>query len=418
MRTITLVCLTSALITAAAYPTLSATERYHVTDLPSLGGAISKGNSINDGGLVLGYSRLTDGNSEHAAAWLFGRVFDLGTLGGPNSDVAWPVKSSFARIVGISQTAAPELLGENWSCAGFFAPATATGYVCRGFVLEFGHMRELPTLGGENSYAAGDNRLGQIAGWAETTFRDPTCEGPGVNKSGQVLQFLPVIYGPAPNRIEKLPLLSGDSSGAAVAINDLGQAVGITGDCDQAVGRRTARHAVLWERGKVIDIGKNRAPAPWWNTPVAINDRGIVVGFLGDPRDVTGDITHAFIWSRQTGLQRLVPGDYSDNDTDNSTATSINNLGQVVGYYVAADGNLHGFVWDPDEGLQDLNDLKQSTYTSLIQLATDINDRGQITGRAIDSVNKTRPAILTSPGVAAIVGGMSANGSHVKDSAD
>src|SRR5262249_22250204 len=158
-----------------------------------------------------------------------------------------PLRSSFARIVGISQTAAPEVLGESWSCSAFFVPATATGYVCRGFVSEFGRMRALPTLGGENSYAAGDNRLGQIAGWAETAVHDPTCEGPGAGKSGQVLQFLPVIYGPSPERVRTLPLIAGDSSGAATAINDREQAVGISGDCDQAVGRRTARHAVLWE---------------------------------------------------------------------------------------------------------------------------------------------------------------------------
>jgi probable HAF family extracellular repeat protein len=397
MRSVMLVCLTTALGAIASYPTSSATERYQVTDLPSLGGTVSRANSINDAGLILGYSRLPDGQSEHATAWLFGRIFDLGTLGGPNSDVAWPVKSSGARIVGISQTADREVLGENWSCAAFFAPATATGHVCRGFVSEFGRLHALPTLGGENSYAAGDNRHGQIAGWAETAVHDPTCEGPGPGKSGQVLQFLPVIYGPSPEHIEPLPLIDGDSSGAATAINDRDQAVGISGDCDQAVGRRTARHAVLWEHGKVIDIGHGRLAAPWWNTPAAINDRGVVVGFLGDPRDVSGDITHAFIWSRQAGLRRLIPGDYSANDADNSTATSINDRGQVVGYYVAADGNLHGFVWDPQEGLQDLNDLKQPGYTNIIQLATDINERGQIAGRAVDPVTGNRTAILISP---------------------
>lgn len=397
MRAVPLICLTSALGAVAPYPAPAASEQYHVTDLPSLGGTTSRGNSINDGGLILGYSRLPGDQSEHATAWLSSQIFDLGTLGGPNSDVAWPLKSNFERIVGISQTAEPEVLGEQWSCSFFFAPATATGHVCRGFVWDFPHRRELPTLGGENGYAAGDNHRGQIAGWAETTFRDPTCEGPGPGKSGQVLQFLPVIYGPSPDHIEALPLISGDSSGAATAINDRGQTVGISGDCDQAVGRRTGRHAVLWEDGRVMDIGQGQAPAPWWNTPTAINERGVVVGFVGDPRDVTGGITHAFIWSRETGLRRLVPGDYSANDTDNSTATSINNRGQVVGYFVVADGSLHGFIWDPENGLQDLNNLKQPEYTSIVQLANDINDRGQITGRARDPVTGIRTAILISP---------------------
>jgi hypothetical protein len=39
-------------------------------------------------------------------------------------------------FAGISQTATPDPLGEAWSCAAFFPAATATGYVCLGFVYE------------------------------------------------------------------------------------------------------------------------------------------------------------------------------------------------------------------------------------------------------------------------------------------
>ena len=57
-----------------------------------------------------------------------------------------------------------------------------------------------------------------------------------------------------PDQIHDLPLIPGDTSGAATAINDNGQIVGISGICDQAVGRHTAKHAVLWENGSVTDI--------------------------------------------------------------------------------------------------------------------------------------------------------------------
>ncbi|PYJ70639.1 MAG: hypothetical protein DME75_08930 [Verrucomicrobia bacterium] len=60
--------------------------------------------------------------------------------------------------------------------------------------------------------------------------------------------------GPPADQIHDLPLIPGDTSGAATAINDNGQIVGISGICDQAVGRHTARHAVLWENGTVTDI--------------------------------------------------------------------------------------------------------------------------------------------------------------------
>src|SRR5262249_11937083 len=190
----------------------------------------------------------------HATLWVNGVPTDLGTLGGPNSDVAWPVKSNAGIMVGISQTATPETLGESWSCAAFFQ-SSPTGFTCVGVVWQGGSMQALPTLGGPNGYAAGANGRGQIVGWAETDVHDPSCEGPGSGKSGQVLQFLPVVYGPAPGAIRALPLLDGDSSGAAVAINERGQVAGISGTCDQAVGRYTAAHAVLWDGDTVTDIG-------------------------------------------------------------------------------------------------------------------------------------------------------------------
>jgi len=376
MRHLTLVfCAAACGIPGAA----AAATPYWFAELPGLGGTRTQAYSINDEGIVAGYSTYAGSGDRHATAWFFGQPHDLGTLGGPNSDVVWPVKNLGGRIVGFSQTATPEPLGENWSCAAFLA-ADATGYTCRGFVWEDGRMRALPTLGGNNGFAAGANDRGQIAGWAETAVRDSTCEGAGPGKSGQVLQFLPVVYGPGADAIHALPLLPGDSSGAATALNDRGQVVGISGDCDQAVGRNSARHAVLWERGQAIDIGAGVLTAPYWNTPNAINAHGDVVGFAGDPGDPTGNVTHAFLWTKQGGMRLLNPV-----PDDNSTATGINVFGQVSGYYVASDGALHAFVWSAADGMQDLNDARQPGFGDTITLATDINDFGVVTGRATDA---------------------------------
>ncbi len=117
-------------------------------------------------------------------------------------------------------------------------------------------MRALPTLGGNNGFATGANSRGQVVGWAENTVHDLTCVPP------QQLQFRPVVYGPKGNQISELPLLAGDTSGAATGINEQGQAVGISGICDQAVGRHTAKHALLWDNGKIVDLGN--LGAPWW----------------------------------------------------------------------------------------------------------------------------------------------------------
>ena len=31
---------------------------------------------------------------------------------------------------------------------------------------------------------------------------------------------------------------------------------------------------MLWEQGKVVELGKGQLPAIWWNTPTAINEHG------------------------------------------------------------------------------------------------------------------------------------------------
>ena len=277
-------CCGAALAQAPAPAQIQAKAKvqYHVSNLDTLGGTNSAGNSINDQSWVAGYSRLTGDQARHATLWRNGSTAeDLGTLAGPNntlnSNVTWNVKNTAGIIVGISQTATPEPNGEHWSSAAFYGGAF--GFINLGFVWEQGQMRGLPNFpGGNNGFATGANNLGQVVGWAENGVHDPTC------CCTQVLQFRPAMWslGPPADQIHDLPLIPGDTSGAATAINDNGQIVGISGICDQAVGRHTARHAVLWENGTVTDIYPD-APAPWWNTPTAINQQGDVVGFAGDP---------------------------------------------------------------------------------------------------------------------------------------
>jgi probable HAF family extracellular repeat protein len=368
--------------------------QYRISDLNSLGGTSSGGNSINNQSWVAGYSRLPGNQSRHAALWRKQHqhaLLDLGTLGGPNSSVAWNVKNTEGIIVGISQTADPEPLGETWSSAGFYGPPNNVGFINLGFVWEDGQMRGLPNFpGGNNGFATGANNLGQVVGWAENDVHDPTCVSP------QVLQFRPAMWtlGP-PDEIEDLPLISGDTSGAATAINDNGQIVGISGICDQAVGRHTAKHAVIWDDGQVTDIGN--LGAQWWNTPTAINQRGDVVGFAGDPAFVEGDIVHAFIWTRHNGIQPLLALPGRTPEHVDSEAYGINARGQVVG--ASCDANFvdcRAVIWDHSAVPTDLNDLKRPGYAARLESAKDINNKGEITGRAIDA-NNVRTAYLAEP---------------------
>jgi probable HAF family extracellular repeat protein len=200
-----------------------------------------------------------------------------------------------------------------------------------------------------------------------------------------------------PDQIQDLPLILGDSSGAATAINDNGQIVGISGICDQAVGRHTAKHAVLWENGTVTDIYPD-APAPWWNTPTAINQRGDVVGFAGDPAFVEGDILHAFIWTRDDGIRLLKPLPNRTPKHVDSEAYGINEARQVVG--VSCDRDLvdcRAVIWDHGNTPTDLNDLKAPGYSAILASAKDINNAGQITGRAVDPNTGVLTAYLAVP---------------------
>jgi probable HAF family extracellular repeat protein len=375
----------------AQAPAKAKKTQYQVSTLPSLGGTSSGANSINNQSWAAGYSRLPDRN-RHATLWRNGALTDLYALGGPNSSVTWNVKNTAGIIVGISQTATtPEPNGENWSSAAFYSTPNNVGYINLGFVWQQGQMRGLPPFpGGNNGFATGANNLGQVVGWAENGVHDSTC------CCTQVLQFRPAVWtlGP-PDQIHDLPLIPGDTSGAATAINDSGQIVGISGICDQAVGRHTAKHAVLWENGKVNDLGT--FPAAWWNTPTAINQHGDVVGFAGDPAFVEGDVLHAFMWTREDGLRPLKPLKGRTPQHVDSEAYGINERRQVVGVSCDAEQtDCRAVVWDHGAYPTDLNDLK-GDYSAFLALAKDINDKGEITGRAVDPTTGALTAYLAVP---------------------
>src|SRR5438034_10282485 len=177
--------------------------QYQVSNLATLGGTSSGGNSINNKSWVAGYSRLPGNQSRHAALWRNGSLLDLGTLGGPNSSVTWNVKNNEGIIVGISQTATPEPLGEAWSSVAFYGGPFNVGFINLGFVWELGQMRELPTfLGGHNGFTTGANNFRQAVGWAENDVHDTACVSP------QVLQFRPAMWGLGPpDQIHELPLI-------------------------------------------------------------------------------------------------------------------------------------------------------------------------------------------------------------------
>lgn len=360
--------------------------RYTLTVLPSLGGASSAGESINNRGWVAGRSNLPGNQSRHATLWRDGVLTDLDTLGGPNSAVLWPVKNQRGVITGIAQTNEPDPRGERWSCSFFFPSATAAGYRCLGFRWQNGEMTPLPTLGGTHGFATGTNNALRTVGWAETLVEDSTCAPP------QVLQFLAVIWGPNGQVERRLMPVNGDTTSAATAINDRGQVVGISGDCDQAAGRYSARHIVLWERdGTATVIPALGAFA--WNTANAINERGDVVGFANASIADEGAFNpRAFFWRKNVGTQPLMalPGHVT------TQATSINEHRRIVGQSCDASGACRAVIWFRGR-IADLNTLLKEKSHLVLTSANDIDDRGRITGQAQDPATGEFLAVVMTP---------------------
>lgn len=341
--------------------------RYTISYLSTLDGSRNRPSGISNSGWIAGFVNRPGNATRVAAVWRSGSLDTLGTLGGPNSVVQWPGVSSNGIMAGIAETAELGTLGEEWSCSAFFP--SVTGHLCRGFVWEDGVMTALPTLGGDNGFATGVNSSGQVVGWAETLVHDPTCNAP------QVLQFRAVLWEPKKGRMRELPPLPGDSTSAATAINNRGQVVGISGDCDIAVGQLSARHSVLWEKGTVSNIGDLGGDA--WHTPMDINAEGDVVGF-SNPRGVVGiDFApHAFLWTRTGGIRDLgtLPGDAI------SQAVGINSSGQIVG--VSSGAVNRAFLFE-NGVMKDLTSLVDPAFPDQLIVAQHINDAGVIVGRAV-----------------------------------
>lgn len=347
----------------------AAPPRYLVFKLRGLGGTLSSGNSLNDLGLIGGTSNRTGDAVTRATVWFLGIPFDLGTLGGPSSGVIWPVKNVRGIVSGIAETDDDQPLGENWSCSAFLP---ASGKVCRGFVWQAGRIRALPTFGGDNGFATGTNDLGQTVGWAENTVHDSTCTAP------QVLQFRAALWGPGRDQMRELPPFGDDSTSAATAINDRGQVVGISGECNNAVGRRSARHALMWQNGRPVDLGN--IGGTFWNTPMALNEHGTVIGFANQANTVpeTKFNAHAFIWKNGGPMVDLKA---LDGDTT-SQGLGLNERDDVVGISCPTNG-CSAVLWRNGQ-LYDLNDLKAPGSTDEhLFAAGDINDFGVIAGQTL-----------------------------------
>jgi uncharacterized membrane protein len=358
-------------------------RHYRVIDLGTLGGSTSSGNAITNTGLVTGNSTKANG-VQLATLWVGRSQLPLGTLGGPSSDVAWPVKNNSGLISGVTENGKHDPLNETFSCPAF---GLVSGNSCVAFAWQDGVMTQLPGLGGNNSIGAGNNNRGQIVGWAETDVYDSTCD----NSANQFLQFQATQWqwdDTGKWQVLELSPYPGDPDSAATAINDWGKSVGISGKCGVAIGAYSAIHAILWDNGQPTDLGNLGGHG--WNTPQAINNRGVVVGFANGSNDVVnGQLQfrwQAFIWKKEQGSMvslGALPGVNGKPDAM-SQATDVNDEDQIVGVSYADyefDG-ARAFIYQHGQ-LTSLNSLIGSQSAKWdISSTGGINDHGEIAAQA------------------------------------
>ncbi len=383
MKSIVISILAGSLLSAAAV----AQPHYTVSDLGTLpGGAFSQASFVGNSGLVTGVATAA-GGTQHSVFWLGGRIFDITPRANGQNSEAFSI-NQWGQASVQAEVAAKDPNNENFCAYG-------SGLKCLPFLWLYGAMIPLPTLGGNNGSVGNINNRGLMAGYAENARRDPECP-PGVSLSGtgpQVLDFEAVVWGPGLGQVRELRPLPGDTVGAALWINDDGQAVGMSGSCANTEIPPIAfgPHAVLWDRdGTPTDLGNLGASA--LNVSLSVNNHGQAVGFSSlTPQSSPFNGTHAFLWTKGTGMRDLgtLPGDVVTG------GESINDRSQVVGPSFDPDGNPRAFLWQ-NGVMSDLNDLAPGSPLYLLW-ASAINSSGQIAGFGATSTGDIH-AFLATPG--------------------
>jgi probable HAF family extracellular repeat protein len=361
-----------ALTLCAAAQAQNATARYVVHDLGALpGGGFSLPGTLNDAGVVAGFSVASDG-LQHPVLWVGGHLVDLNNTDDHGLNAQAFGINSLGRVSIQAEVSAYDPNGEDFCLYG-------THRECVPAVWQGGRFVNLPTLGGNNGTVGNVNLFGQIAGVTETAVSDPSCAS---KLPFQKLRYQAVIWGPDLRSVKPLRPLGNDTVSAALWVNDKGQAVGASGTCSNTQPPPIAygTHAVLWEAdGTPVDLGNLGSAAG--NVGLAINNLGEVVGASQLRNDSTlSNGTVGFLWTRQHGMKNLgtLPGDVA------SGSVAINDAGEIVGVSFDPSGSPRAAYWH--NGIPvDLNTLVAAGSNLYLLWASDINNRGEITGWGVDT---------------------------------
>jgi uncharacterized membrane protein len=358
----------------------SAQAPYTLVDLGVVGAAGGP-NHITNNDISVGSVQGSGGN-DHAVIYFDQHIIDISKpgLGGANS-LAYG-NNPWGEVVGGANIANVDPKKEDFCGFQSLGIATATAS-CRPFLWWDGQMIALPTLDnnhGNNGIAVAINDFGEVAGAAENTTPGCPTQNPAASLN-QYYHYKPVLW--RDHAIEELATVGGDPVGTALAINNHGEAAGITGTCgafNLVLGYyMNPLHAVLWEKdGTAIDLkslGGNESSA-FGNAAKDINSFGHVVGFSSLSDNVT---FNAFLWTRETGkMKALVP----IKGIANSIAIALNDSDEVVGSSISSTfSTLTATMWKHGVPV-DLNTLIPANSSLYLLFGCSINSRGQILGLA------------------------------------
>jgi probable HAF family extracellular repeat protein len=285
----------------------------------------------------------------HAFRWHKGTLSDLGTLPGGSSSVGYQINQT-GLVVG-------------WSQDGGVDPISGLP-TYHPTVWKNEKIIDLGTFGGSFGIAIAANDFGFVVGSAENGTLDlfgPDALGLGLDGSMEVRAF-----GYWKGNKFDLGSLGGPDT-VPLFVNNLGQVTGIS-MTSYAPGPQGIPPAdpFLWRNGKMIDLGTLGGT---FAIPAKVTTHGQVVG----DSNLTGDATsHGFSW--KDGVLTDV-GTFGGSF---STAKWVNESGEVAGFAATEnDESVKAFVWK-DGKLTDIG----TVGSDLCSAAWAINEAGKVVGNS------------------------------------